>query len=129
MNDVTSEVCVFLRAFGFNPYVNRYTTKNGTSISDVSFTVDNGSESLYQRYKDAISMLVKGYLMEFYYQGNTQHVRLYETPVGLDRDNDRYSCLIKEMIHVQDDKPAVSEMFINMGDHFNRMVQYEIKHV
>lgn len=103
MNDITLEVCVLLKAFGYNPYVSKYTTNDSLNMVDISFAVNNGSESLPQRYKDAISMLVKGYLSEFYYQNDIQHVKLYnDHPDGLEPDDNRYSCLIKEMIHVKD---------------------------
>ena len=83
------------------------------------------TEKLDEALKDAISMLAKGYLSEFYYASGNQHVYLRNECNGLNPDDDRYSCLIHEMRLVSSNEHCFSngqESFVNMGDHFKRFV-------
>lgn len=80
------------------------------------------------RHKDAVIMLAKGYLSELYYGQDTQHVRLYSECEGLNPDDDRYGSLLHEVRLVNSDEPYLRkgiEVFVNMGDHFKRFVNWE----
>lgn len=72
-------------------------------------------------------MLAKGYLSEFYYGGDIQHIYLYKKCHGLEPDDDCYSCLLHEIKLVNSITPKCnsgSEIFVNMGDHFSRYVDW-----
>lgn len=127
LNYIHKEVKVLLEAFGYKPEVKTHTTKFGYDIVDMRFHVDNGYETMPIRHKDAIIMLAKGYLSEFYYGQDTQHVRLYSKCKGLKPDDDRYGCLLHEARLVSSDEPHLRsgiEVFVNMGDHFKRFVNW-----
>lgn len=131
MNDlkqIHNEVVALLKAFGYKPEIKKYQTESGKSVVDISFHVNNGYETMRTRYKDAIIMLTKGYLSEFYYGQDTQHVRLYGECNGLNPDDDRYSCLLHEIKQVDSNDPLPSkgtEIFVNMGDHFKRFLEWK----
>ena len=128
--DIQKEVKALLEAFGYKPEVKTYTTKSGYDVVDMHFHVDNGYETMPIRHKDAIIMLAKGYLAEFYYGQDTQHVRLYSKCKGLNPDDDRYGCLLHEIINVHTDEPWAchrpgTEIFVNMDDHFKGFVNWK----
>lgn len=128
LNNIHKEVKALLEAFGYNPEVKTHTTEFGYDIVDMHFHVNNGYETMPIRHKDAIIMLAKGYLAEFYYGQDTQHVRLYSKSKGLRPDDDRYGCLLHEARLVSSDEPHLRsgiEVFVNMGDHFKRFVNWE----
>lgn len=128
LNNIHKEVKALLEAFGYNPEVNTHTTEFGYDIVDIHFHVNNGYETMPIRHKDAIIMLAKGYLAEFYYGQDTQHVRLYSKCKELKPDDDRYGCLLHEARLVSSDEPHLRsgiEVFVNMGDHFKRFVNWE----
>lgn len=120
---IINEVIGVLHSFGYNGIehdVNKL-------FHVIHFHVDNGSDSMPTRHKDAISMLTKGYLNVFSYKSDRQYIYINKELKGIDPDDDRYSCLIHEMIHVQDNKRTKEEVdgkeiFINRYDHFDRFV-------
>lgn len=121
LETIKQEIKSVLEAFGYKP-----TFKSNENFEEIQF-YSPGSDSFLQRHKDAISMLSKGYLMEFYYMGDTHHVRLYKECKGLDPDNDRYSTLIYVMNKVPKNEIRClepgNEVFVNMYDHFKRLVR------
>ena len=128
LNNIRKEVKALLEAFGYKPEVKTHTTEFGYDIVDMHFHVNNGYETMPIRHKDAIIMLAKGYLAEFYYGQDTQHVRLYSKCKGLKPDDDRYGCLLHEARLVSSDEPHLRsgiEVFVNMGDHFKRFVNWK----
>lgn len=127
MNYIHKEVKALLEAFGYKPEVKIYKTSYGKDMVDLYFYVTNGSETMPIRHKDAVRMLSKGYLSEFYYGQDTQHVLLYSECKGLNPDDDRYGCLLHEIRLVEDDLCADkgTEIFVNMGDHFKRFVNWK----
>lgn len=114
------EVKELLEAFGYKPEPQFHQLDKGFVILKVP--VKNGSESLPQRYKDAIAMLAKGYLSEIYYSSDCFYIWLSVDCLGIFPDDERYSCLVHELIHAKDRKPTDQglEVFINFGDHFTR---------
>ena len=124
--EIQNEVIALLEAFGYKPKV----TLNNPIVGymDIHFPLKNGSETMPTRYKDAISMLTKGYLYEFYYASGNQHIYLRNYRKGLKPDDDRYSCLIHEMRLVSSKEPYFGigqEVFVNMGNHFKRFVNWK----
>ncbi len=128
MKYIHSEVKALLEAFGYKPEVKKYKTNKGLCMVDLYFHVDNGYDTMPIRHKDAITMLDKGFLSEFYYGQDTQHVRMFGDYVGLNPDDDRYGCLLYE-IRLVDSGELVpergEEIFVNMGDHFKRFVNWQ----
>ncbi len=128
INNIHKEVKALLEAFGYKPEVETYRSSFDEIIVDMHFHVNNGYETMPIRHKDAIIMLAKGYLAEFYYGQDTQHVRLYSECKGLNPDDERYGCLLHEARLVSSDEPYLrkgAEIFVNMGDHFKRFVNWE----
>ena len=126
INEIHKEVVALLEAFGYKPEVK--VNKPTVGYIDICFPVKNGFETMPTRHKDAISMLAKGYLFSFYYESNTQHVYLRNECKGLKPNDDRYSCLIHEMRLASSDEPYYGdgqEVFVNMGDHFKRFVNWK----
>lgn len=124
--EIHQEVVALLKAFGYKPEVK----VNHPSVGyiDICFPVKNGFGTMPARHKDAISMLTKGYLYEFYYASDTQHVYLLNECNGLKPNDDRYSCLIHKMRLVSSNEPCFGdgqEVFVNMGDHFKRFVNWK----
>ena len=124
--EIHQEVIALLEAFGYKPEVK--VNKPTVGYIDICFPVKYGSETMPTRHKDAISMLAKGYLSEFYYASGNQHVYLRNECNGLEPNDDRYSCLIHEMRLVSSNEPYFDngqEVFVNMGDHFKRFVNWK----
>ena len=126
INEIHKEVVALLKAFGYKPEVK--VNKPTVDYIDICFPVKNGFDTMPTRHKDAISMLAKGYLSEFYYASGNQHVYLRNECNGLKPNDDRYSCLIHEMRLASSDEPYYGdgqEVFVNMGDHFKRFVNWK----
>lgn len=126
VNEICQEVIALLQAFGYKPEVK--VNKPTVGYIDICFPVKNGFETMPTRHKDAISMLAKGYLSEFYYESDNQHIYLCNECNGLKPNDDRYSCLIYEMLLVSSNEPVFDngkEVFVNMGDHFKRFVNWK----
>ncbi len=120
---IIAEVKSVLDAFGYNTEV-----KVTEKYVDLYFTVNNGFDTMPVRHKDAIAMLSKGFLMEFYYAGGIQHVYLRKECKGLEPDDDRYGCLLHEISKVNSQEGIAaegSELFVNMHDHFKRIVNWK----
>lgn len=127
------EVTTLLEAFGYNPKIQDKVVINGKELIDIYFSVNNGSDSFPIRYKDAIRMLVKGYLYEFSYEpGGIQHIYLYNKNNGLHTDDDRYSCLLSTIVKQSSYEPECNhpgdEIFVNMCDHFKHLYQFQEKY-
>lgn len=123
LNYIHKEVKALLEAFGYKPEVKIF-----KEMVEMSFHVNNGYETMPIRHKNAISMLAKGYLMEFCYGSDTQHVRLYHDYKGLMPDDDRYGCLLHVIRKVDSDSEMTRrgmEVFVNMGDQFKRFVNWK----
>ena len=124
--EIHQEVIALLQAWGYKPEVK--VNKPTIGKIDICFPVKYGFETMPTRHKDAISMLAKGYLSEFYYASGNQHVYLRNECNGLKPNDDRYSCLIHEIRLVSSNEPCFGngqEVFVNMGDHFKRFVNWK----
>lgn len=124
MNKIQKEVKALLEAWGYKPEVRIDRPSKG--YVDICFHVNNGFDTMPTRHKDAIIMLAKGYLSEFYYGQDTQHVYLRNECKGLNPDDDRYDCLLHEIKSVDsNDREIGPEIFVNMGDRFKRFVNWK----
>lgn len=124
--EINQEVIAMLFALGYKPEVK--VNNPDVGYIDICCHVKNGSDTMPTRHKDAISMLAKGYLYEFYYASDIQHIYLRNECIGLKPNDDRYSCLIHEMRLVSSDEHKIGnglELFVNMGDHFKRFVNWK----
>ena len=92
-------------------------------------TNTNSSEDMPQSHKSCLRGLLRGWLMEFNYEGGHQQVNIYKELHGLSPEDDRYSCLdtcVKRVDsntseHDLDDK----EIFVRRKDRFDRYVLAE----
>jgi hypothetical protein len=92
-------------------------------------TNTNSSEDMPQSHKSCLRGLLRGWLMEFNYEGGHQQVNIYKELRGLNPEDDRYSCLdtcVKRTDsntpeHDLDDK----EIFVRRKDRFDRYVLTE----
>ena len=124
--EIHQEVVALLEAWGYKPEVK--VNKPDADYIDICFPVKYGFDTMPTRHKDAISMLAKGYLSKFYYASGIQHVYLLNECNGLKPNDDRYSCLIQEILFVSSSEPRFGngrEVFVNMGDRFKRFVNWE----
>ena len=53
----------------------------------------NSSEDMPQSHKSCLRGLLRGWLIEFNYEGGRQQVNIYKELHGLDPEDDCYSCL------------------------------------
>lgn len=81
-----------------------------------------GFDGFKNSHKDAIRMLLKGYLREFSYSNDTHYIQISKELKGLEPEDDRYSCLYDNTNHVMDDKKG-KDVFINYGDFVERYVR------
>jgi hypothetical protein len=92
-------------------------------------TNTTSSEDMPQSHKSCLRGLLRGWLMEFNYEGGHQQVNIYKELRGLNPEDDRYSCLdtcVKRTDsntpeHDLDDK----EIFVRRKDRFDRYVLTE----
>ena len=92
-------------------------------------TNTNSSDDMPQSHKSCLRGLLRGWLMEFNYEGGHQQVNNYKELHGLSPEDDRYSCLdtcVKRTDsntpeHELDDK----EIFVRRKDRFDRYVLTE----
>ena len=113
-----------LKALGWETEINE--EKNYWNIV---LTNTNSSEDMPQSHKSCLRGLLRGWLMEFNYEGGHQQVNIYKDLHGLNPEDDRYSCLdtcinrtgseIPE--HELDDR----EVFVRRKDRFDRYVLTE----
>ena len=108
------EVIAIIIALGYDPHV----TENGKMFI-IRFHVNNGFDSFSVRYKNSISMLLGGFLSEFYYDDDCQDICILKECNGINPNSDKYGCLLHEMRLVNDDNNK--EIFINRIDHFDRI--------
>ena len=110
-----------LRALGWEVEINEK-----ENYWNLVLTNTNSSEDMPQSHKSCIRGLLRGWLMEFNYEGGRQQVNIYKDLNGLDPEDDRYSCLdtcVKRTgsdtpVHELDDR----EVFVRRKDRFDRYV-------
>lgn len=113
-----------LRALGWEVEINEK-----ENYWNLVLTNTNSSEDIPQSHKSCIRGLLRGWLMEFNYEGGRQQVNIYKDLHGLNPEDDRYSCLdtcVKRTdsnipVHKLDDR----EIFVRRKDRFDRYVVTE----
>ena len=113
-----------LRALGWEVEINEK-----ENYWNLVLTNTNSSEDMPQSHKSCLRGLLRGWLMEFNYEGGHQQVNIYKDLHGLDPEDDRYSCLdtcVKRTdsdtpMHERDDR----EVFVRRKDRFDRYILAE----
>lgn len=110
-----------LRALGWEVVIN-----DEKRYYNLVLTNTSSSEDMPESHKSCLRGLLRGWLMEFNYEGGRQQVNIYKELHGLDPEDDRYSCLDtcanrtdgNTPVHELDDK----EIFVRRKDRFDRYV-------
>ena len=113
-----------LKALGWETEI--YEEKNYWNLV---LTNTNSSEDMPQSHKSCLRGLLRGWLMEFNYEGGHQQVNIYKDLHGLDPEDDRYSCLDTCVKRIGSDIPEHElddrEVFVRRKDRFDRYVLTE----
>ena len=92
-------------------------------------TNTNSSEDMPESHKSCLRGLLRGYLMEFNYEGGHQQVNIYKELHGLDPEDDRYSCLDtctrRSDSNIPEYKLNDREVFVRRKDRFDRYILTE----
>ena len=113
-----------LRALGWEVVIN-----DEKGYYNLVLTNTSSSEDMPQSHKSCLRGLLRGWLMDFNYEGGHQQVNIYKELHGLNPEDDRYSCLdacvnrtdSNTPVHELDDK----EVFVRRNDRFDRDVLTE----
>ena len=110
-----------LKALGWEVEINE---KAG--FWNLVLTNTNSSDDMPESHKSCLRGLLRGWLMEFNYEGGHQQVNIYNELHGLDPEDDRYSCLETCVKRTDSDTPERElndrEVFVRRKDHFDRYV-------
>jgi len=113
-----------LRALGWEVEINEK-----ENYWNLVLTNTNSSEDMPQSHKSCIRGLLRGWLMEFNYEGGRQQVNIYKELHGLDPEDDRYSCLDTCANRADGNTPQSElndrEIFVRRKDRFDRYVLAE----
>ena len=113
-----------LRALGWEVDINEK-----ESYWNLVLTNTTSSEDMPQSHKSCLRGLLRGYLMEFNYEGGHQQVNIYKELQGLDPEDDRYSCLDTCVKRTDSNTPVSKlndrEIFVRRKDRFDRYVLTE----
>ena len=113
-----------LRALGWEVEINEK-----ESYWNLVLTNTTSSEDMPQSHKSCLRGLLRGWLMEFNYEGGHQQVNIYKELQGLDPEDDRYSCLDTCVKRTDSNTPQSElndrEVFVRRKDHFDRYVLKE----
>ena len=113
-----------LRALGWEVEINER-----ENYWNLVLTNTNSSEDMPQSHKSCLRGLLRGWLMEFNYEGGRQQVNIYKDLHGLDPEDDRYSCLDTCVKRTDSNIPVYKlddrEIFVRRKDRFDRYVLSE----
>lgn len=113
-----------LKALGWETEINEK-----ENYWNLVLTNTNSSEDMPQSHKSCLRGLLRGWLMEFNYEGGHQQVNIYKDLHGLDPEDDRYSCLDTCVKRTDSNTPESElndkEVFVRRKDHFDRYVLTE----
>lgn len=113
-----------LRALGWEVEI-----KEKDSYWNLVLTNTTSSEDMPQSHKSCLRGLLRGWLMEFLFEGGRQQVNIYKDLHGLDPEDDRYSCLDTCANRTDGNTPQHKlddrEIFIRRKDRFDRYVLTE----
>ena len=110
-----------LRALGWEVEINEK-----DNYWNLVLTNTTSSEDMPQSHKSCLRGLLRGWLMEFNYEGGRQQVNIYKDLHGLDPEDDRYSCLDTCVKRTDSNTPESElndkEVFVRRKDRFDRYV-------
>lgn len=110
-----------LRALGWEVEINEK-----DSFWNLVLTNTSSSEDMPESHKSCLRGLLRGWLMEFNYEGGRQQVNIYKELHGLDPEDDRYSCLDTCANRTDGNTPQYElngrEVFVRRKDRFDRYV-------
>ena len=113
-----------LRALGWEVEINEK-----DSYWNLVLTNTTSSEDMPESHKSCLRGLLRGWLMEFNYEGDRQQVNIYKELHGLDPEDDRYSCLDTCVKRTDSNTPEHElddrEVFVRRKDRFDRYVLAE----
>ena len=113
-----------LRALGWEIEINEK-----DSYWNLVLTNTTSSEDMPESHKSCLRGLLRGWLMEFNYEGGRQQVNIYKHLHGLDPEDDRYSCLDTCANRTDGITPQYKlndkEIFVRREDRFDRYVLAE----
>ena len=99
------------------------------SYWNLVLTNTTSSEDMPQSHKSCLRGLLRGWLMEFNFEGGRQQVNIYKELHGLDPEDDRYSCLDTCVKRTDGNTPQSElndrEIFVRRKDRFDRYVLTE----
>ena len=103
--------------------------KEKDSYWNLVLTNTTSSEDMPESHKSCLRGLLRGWLMEFNYEGGRQQVNIYKELHGLDPEDDRYSCLDTCVKRTDSNTPQSElndkEIFVRRKDRFDRYVLAE----
>ena len=113
-----------LRALGWEVEINEK-----ENYWNLVLTNTTSSEDMPESHKSCLRGLLRGWLMEFNYEGGRQQVNIYKDLHGLDPEDDRYSCLDTCVKRTDSNTPESElndkEVFVRRKDRFDRYVLAE----
>ena len=113
-----------LGALGWEVEINE---KN--SYWNLVLTNTTSSEDMPESHKSCLRGLLRGWLMEFNYEGGRQQVNINKELHGLNPEDDRYSCLDTCVNRTDGNTPQYKlddkEIFVRRKDRFDRYVLIE----
>ena len=113
-----------LRALGWEVEINEKESYWNLVLANTS-----SSEDMPQSHKSCLRGLLRGWLMEFNYEGGCQQVNIYKELRGFNPEDDRYSCLDTCVNRTDDNTPVHElddkEIFVRRKDCFDRYVLAE----
>jgi hypothetical protein len=113
-----------LRALGWEVEI-----KEKDSYWNLVLTNTTSSMDMPESHKSCLRGLLRGWLMEFNYEGGNQQVNIYKELHGLDPEDDRYSCLDTCANRTDGNTPQSElsdrEVFVRRKDRFDRYVLAE----
>lgn len=113
-----------LRALGWEVEI-----KEKESYWNLVLTNTTSSEDMPESHKSCLRGLLRGWLMEFNYEGSRQQVNIYKELHGLNPEDDRYSCLDTCVNRTDGNTPQSElndkEVFVRRDNRFDRYVLAE----
>ena len=113
-----------LRALGWEVEINEK-----DSYWNLVLTNTTSSEDMPESHKSCLRGLLRGWLMEFNFEGGHQQVNIYKELHGLSPEDDRYSCLDSCANRTDGNTPQSElndkEIFVRRKDRFDRYVLAE----
>ena len=113
-----------LRALGWEVEINEKDSYWNLVLTNTNSIVDMPAS-----HKSCLRGLLRGWLMEFNYEGGRQQVNIYKELHGLDPEDDRYSCLDTCVKRTDSNTPQSElndkEIFVRRKDRFDRYVLAE----